>query len=388
MLERIRTADGATLCCKRKPAGGPSLVFFHGLAVNADIWDIPDLDLSDGGRFRSLAAQLHDRGFDIWLVNLRGCGGPHMLSEPPAGQRDWCVDHFVLHDVDAAIRHIAAIGKPTIAIGQSMGAMSLAAWLQGATWIGGDAVGHIEAIPSVAIERQRLLCGVMLIEMPAALRWPQSLYDEAGNLKWNDLLREWKRTDSDLNFPFELMSRIGWLHTLIEATGDVRLDWIRPGGRFAGEPVGLLQRLGLSHARLESAARMFSERIKGADGFHAETIMHGLVHALERMKSGVLQQLSKSVRQRSFVSAIGTVDHHYAEHYHHIALPLLAVAGGRDRIANAQVIRELLVDRAASRDKEFMLFDPIAHGEFEYSPVAMRVVYPRLIEWIQRRAGE
>lgn len=361
-------------------------MFFHGLAVNADIWDIPDIELSSGGRFRSLAAQLHDRGFDIWLVNLRGCGAPHMLSEPPTAQRDWCVDHFVLHDVDAAIRHVASRGKPTIAIGQSMGAMSLAAWLQGATWVGGETVGHIEASPVAAGERQNLLRGAMLIEMPAALRWPQPLYDEAGRLKWADFVREWKRTDSDLNFPFEMLSRIGWLYTLIGATGEVRLDWMRPGGRFAEEPIGLLQRLGLSNSRLEAAARMFSERIKGSGEFHAETIMNGLMHALERMKSGVLQQLGKCVRMRSFVSARGAVDHHYSEHYHQIALPLLVVAGGRDRIANAVISREVLFDRVASSDKEFMLFDEIAHGEFEYSPLAMRSVYPRLIEWIERRS--
>ena len=136
LIEYVPARDGAKIACKRRPAPGPPVIFIHGLAVNADVWDIPEIR---GERFvfRSLASLLSERGYDIWLVNLRGHGAPHMLSQPPAGQDDWCVDHFILFDVPAVVEHVqAATGQRPILVGSSMGAMTLAAYLQGATLVG------------------------------------------------------------------------------------------------------------------------------------------------------------------------------------------------------------------------------------------------------------
>ena len=104
-FERVQTADGALLTCKRRRAAGTPVILLHGLAVNADIWDIPDID-EPAAPYRSLSSVLHERGLDVWMMNLRGCGAPHMPSEPPPGQDDWCVDHFILYDLPAVVEHV------------------------------------------------------------------------------------------------------------------------------------------------------------------------------------------------------------------------------------------------------------------------------------------
>ena len=45
-LLRVLTADGARVTVKRKPiGGGRPVIFLHGLAVNADLWDLPEVEL-------------------------------------------------------------------------------------------------------------------------------------------------------------------------------------------------------------------------------------------------------------------------------------------------------------------------------------------------------
>ncbi len=68
----IRTADGWTLVAHRfRPSNGARpgtipVILCHGLSYNAQFWD---LDPSV-----SLAQYLAQQGWDVWVVNLRGCG--------------------------------------------------------------------------------------------------------------------------------------------------------------------------------------------------------------------------------------------------------------------------------------------------------------------------
>jgi alpha-beta hydrolase superfamily lysophospholipase len=68
-----------------------------------------------------------------------------------------------------------------------------------------------------------------------------------------------------------------------------------------------------------------------------------------------------------------------------IACPTMVVVGGRDRIANPDVTREFFFDRIRSSDRTFKLYDTIAHGEFEYAPVASEQVYPEILDWLAAR---
>ena len=110
-----------------------------------------------------------------------------------------------------------------------------------------------------------------------------------------------------------------------------------------------------------------------------ETFTNGLLRAADHMKAGVLRQLAKSVRSGSFVSVIGTPDHVYADHYDMIACPTMVIVGGRDQIASAEVTRACFYEKIRSADRTFKLYDSIAHGEFEYAPIASDQVYPDIL---------
>lgn len=426
-IVRISTADGATLAARRRRGDGPPVLMLHGLAVNAALWDLPTIE-GPGFVFRSLATELQERGYDVWLLNFRGHGAPSMLSRPPAGQSDWSLDEFVVFDLPAAIEHVRReTQRAPFVVGASMGSMVAAAWLTGlcrdadvprgaesagvkvsvspgveapvsggvdassrggAGWPGAAA---LRIDPLAAAARQRSIAGVVLVEFPAALRWPRSMYDEAGRPRWDVLLREFWRNDGDANFPFEVLARLGWLEALVTAAGGVPLERLRPDAgraslidRLPPRLAGFARRaeLTLASIGLKSAA-LFTGHLH----HRPEVLLRGRRYVVDGMKAGVLRQLARCVRRGAFVSGSEAPELVISDHYASIASPALVVAGGRDRIANAGVTREAFFEAIRSPDKEFLLFEDLAHGEFEAAPVATERVYPRIAEWLERRAG-
>lgn len=145
----IRTADGWTLVAHRyrptgQPAGLPPLILCHGLTYSAAFWD---LDPSV-----SLARWLAARGWDVWAVDLRGCGqsqkwvfrlddAPNVLvggalrratrgKIAPTGYAtldpkyaDWTLDDHINQDVPALVRLVRkATGAGEVFwLGHSMG---------------------------------------------------------------------------------------------------------------------------------------------------------------------------------------------------------------------------------------------------------------------------
>jgi pimeloyl-ACP methyl ester carboxylesterase len=99
---RAPTADGWSLGLSRYlPRVGapvrPPVVVGHGLCGSHWLFDLsPDV---------SLARFLADRGFDVWLVDLRGRGE----SWPPGGSDpdlQWTFDDFVFRDLPAAVSYV------------------------------------------------------------------------------------------------------------------------------------------------------------------------------------------------------------------------------------------------------------------------------------------
>jgi alpha-beta hydrolase superfamily lysophospholipase len=387
-LEFVTTADGARLAVKRRCAAGTPIIFLHGLAVNADLWDLPAIRGPDF-EYRSLASILHEAGYDLWLANFRGHGAPRMLSKPPAGQADWSVDHFVLLDLPAVVEHVShATGRRPFVIGASMGSMTLAGFAEGAELVGVGGQAHIVADPELAARRAAQLAGAVFVEFPAALRWPSSAYDPAGNVDLKAFLRDFLRTDADVNYPFELLARWGWLETLIAEAGDVPLGWLRrePGPSWwANLPPPLAESLAGVERNVAQAMLRLAGRFTGARNYRADVLLRGRRYIMDHMKAGVLAQMAKSVRAGAFVSAFGTPDHVYSDHYSNVAVPTLVVAGGRDRIANPAVTREVFFERIQAADKTFRLYPEIAHGEFEAAPIATEQVYPEIRSWLDAR---
>lgn len=386
-VEHAATTDGARIAITRRPTAGTPIIFLHGIAVHGGIWNLPDVK-GDDFEYRSLSTVLHEAGYDIWLANFRGQGADPAYSDPVPDQADWFVDHFIVFDLPAIVEHVTArTGRKPFIIASSMGALVLGGYLQGALLTDDDSP-HIVADPDLARSRQAALAGCVFAEYPAVLRWPRSLYGADGDLNWRTLLQDMFKHEPEYNYPFEALSRWSWLEAILTGAGHVPLDWLRSGKtglrklklpKFASEALEKAERAALE-AFLKVAGKM-----NGSSNQRVEVIIEGRRRALDRIKSGVLKQLSKSIRARSFVSVLGSRDHDYAAHYSLITSPLVVVIGGRDRIANAEMTREGFFEVVQSSDKDFWLFDEIGHGELTAAPLSCEKVYPRILEWINLR---
>lgn len=389
-IVRTRTDDGADLALLRHAGTGPAVLLTHGIGTNAEIWDLQTVT-TEAYTFKSLGTVLREAGFDVWMLHFRGRGSDEQRSHPPADLDDWHVDHHILYDVPAALRCIEQHrpGRPSV-IGASMGAMVLAGYLQGARW---DAErGRITADPEVAAARQAKLSGAVLISLPAALRWPKSLYDAGGTLNLVEALRDALRGEAGSNYPLEALADAAWLETLIVAVGGLPLDQLRPSG--VGESV--LQCL---PTRVANAWRAGERRIvqfildrygsaTGSTNLKAEVLLRGRRYVTDAINPGTLRQMAKSVRARSFVSFLGTVDHDYAAHYDQIALPMMLAIGDRDRIADPSVTRAAFFERISSRDKTWLEVPNAGHGDLEITPLATRAVYPQVCAFVARVASD
>jgi pimeloyl-ACP methyl ester carboxylesterase len=116
-LTTYETVDGWTNNLRHYPGDGPTVVLVHGMAATHRNWDFrPEV---------SLAAYLHDRGYDVWVPELRGDPGSHHPSKTAA--RAYTFDDIAHHDVPAFVSQILEFtGEDQLFwVGHSMGGMLL-----------------------------------------------------------------------------------------------------------------------------------------------------------------------------------------------------------------------------------------------------------------------
>lgn len=116
------TEDGVRLALHRyrptKPALNAPVLICHGLGSNARVFDLRGAP--------SLPLYLRRRGFDVWVLDLRGCGASakagFFTSDTPL---DWGFEDHLFRDVPAALRYVSAAegGRRAHLIGHSMGGM-------------------------------------------------------------------------------------------------------------------------------------------------------------------------------------------------------------------------------------------------------------------------
>jgi len=120
---QVTTDDGAKLVLHHYPPAGeprspvPVLVC-HGIASNAHTWAL--------GMGRDIGMALSQRGFDTYLVNLRGHG-----DSGPASP-DTSMDTYALHDVPSIIATVRGrTGAEQVAwVGHSLGGLVFVAYLE------------------------------------------------------------------------------------------------------------------------------------------------------------------------------------------------------------------------------------------------------------------
>lgn len=132
----VSTPDGWTIALHRyEPKRAPAsprlpVVLCHGLGYNSRFWDLTPAN--------NLAGYLAQRGFDVWLVDLRGSGfstrpgwailhGPQFhplrILQTRFDKINWTIDDHVLHDLPAAIDRVKQeTGRPAVHfVGHSLG---------------------------------------------------------------------------------------------------------------------------------------------------------------------------------------------------------------------------------------------------------------------------
>ncbi|KAG6408956.1 hypothetical protein SASPL_131984 [Salvia splendens] len=130
-----RTKDGYVLGLQRVTSpsvavhkGAPPVLLIHGLFMGGDAWflDSPN---------QSLGFILANRGYDVWVGNVRGTRWSHghvSLTEEDKDFWDWSWQELALHDLGEMIHYIySTTNSEVLVVGHSQGTiMSLAALTQ------------------------------------------------------------------------------------------------------------------------------------------------------------------------------------------------------------------------------------------------------------------
>lgn len=135
------TEDGWKLGMRRFPSRQPGsgklpVVLCHGLGLNGTFWTITD---------DHLPGQLAARGYDVFVVDMRGSGASYRVGVPGAinrvlrqtpfrevGGRDWTVDDESRYDVPAILKYVEAqTGSRSVNwVGHSLGGMLMFPFLE------------------------------------------------------------------------------------------------------------------------------------------------------------------------------------------------------------------------------------------------------------------
>jgi polyhydroxyalkanoate synthase len=137
----LDTPDGAVIHLHRHQADGPPVLVVHGISSNHYCWD---LDAQ-----RSLGSYLAARGFDTWLLDLRGHGD---ARNAPGGRnldRAWTADDYGLGDIPTAVAYVQAqTGHDKLGyVGHSLGGMVGAIY---ASQVGDEALWAMVVVGSPA----------------------------------------------------------------------------------------------------------------------------------------------------------------------------------------------------------------------------------------------
>lgn len=166
-VHHVQTEDGAQIALQRYAnPGGPVVVLCHGISSNHHFWDLdPE---------HSLAVYLHDSGFDVWNMDLRGHGLATRQSTGKRQPRGWTVDDYGQQDLPAAFAYVVEHTGTTNLnyVGHSLGGMVLAI--------------HLSESPNSPVER------AVVVGSPLSFRAPDSLTKLlVGNAGRLSFVRRW-----------------------------------------------------------------------------------------------------------------------------------------------------------------------------------------------------
>lgn len=329
-VHSIRTTDGWNLGLSRiepkTPSRRPPIVFLHGLGQNRYTWDLPG---------RSMARWFVDRGWDVWMLEMRG----HGRSRKKGAPMNWNFDTFVEHDLPAALHAVRAErgkSRPFL-VGHSLGGMMCYAYTP---------------------EHQHEVAGFVSIGGPV-------IYG-----KGSRMLRILAAGNT---LPHRLARMKTWIELLPHF--DLR---ILGAAAVAGFP--------LMQSRLARGLPLHPWHHGNVD---PQLLRDRITLGFERVAPGVVAQFTRWVAERRFDAWDRSVD--YFHEMERIALPVLFVGGSEDRLAPVESIRPGF-ERIGSKDKTFKVFaeakgkgTPHGHLDLTMGTEAPNEIWPFVRGWLEDR---
>jgi len=348
----------------------------HGLGSNIFSLDLPMAQ-------HSMAQFLASRGYDIWVINLRGQGADEIRSANP-NDWDWSVDDYALRDVPAIIRFVrAATGQKPFVLGHSMGGMVLYAYLQGATLVTVPGLEGYRVVGSQqnARSRQADIKGFIAISAPPRLRWkyPPTLA--------NALIRPPQDTGFLLNAAAKSDKVVELLNGRSHVPVAEIVDWLQSdladfpyfGQDLSDAIFWLVSQL---------ADNNWLALIANPDNVTPESLEVAIRWAIDSASSKVLLQFIDGINHKTFrefhVADPGRKPYVYADHYDRIKVPALVMAGTEDMLACDDTVKQYGFTKLGSRDKTYLSFRTYGHGDILMGERANRAIYPKIVAWLRK----
>jgi pimeloyl-ACP methyl ester carboxylesterase len=322
---RARTHDGWQIALYRYAPPRRShytpVLLCHGMASNR--WNM------DGPGRISLARYLVRRGYDAWIVELRGAGRSTRPSWWNGKHYDWHFEDYVHHDAPAALRTVL----------RETGARQV-------HWIGHSMGGMIA---------YALLMGPVRAKIATAVTLGSPTMTDVGH----PLL--------DFGVPYRSLLRL-----------------------FPPRvPLGTLARLGAPLAPL--LANSLNETIADL-GWHAGNVDLSLLRALmltavDDLPASLLREFARWYDTKAMSDRYAMFD--FTEQLERITTPILIVAGSKDGLTPARDLHHVY-ERIASADKAFRIIGT-QHGfarDYSHADLVLGLhapddVYPVILEWLE-----
>lgn len=320
-----RTRDGWWLALHRyAPEPGnhrTPVVLCHGMSSNR--WDM------DGPGQISLARYLYDRGYDVWVAELRGAGRSMRPTWWNGKRYNWSFEDYVYHDAPALLRVVL----------RETGAEQV-------HWVGHSMGGMIA---------YAILIGPLAKKIASAVTLGSPTMTQVGH----PLL--------DVGIPYRGLLR---LFPERVPVGTV--------ARFAAPLAPWLARL------LEKQIHELGWHEGNADVNLFRTLM---LTAVDDIPCSLLREFARWYELRSMTDRYGMFD--FTEHLERITTPILIVAGSRDGLTPVEDLRTVY-ERVRSRDKQFRVVgkatgatNDYAHADLILGLHAPQDVYPLIADWLE-----
>jgi pimeloyl-ACP methyl ester carboxylesterase len=312
---------------KNSDPGKLPVILCHGLGLNATFWTITD---------HHLPSQLTERGYDVYVFDIRGSGenahlGYHdrinrLLRQTPLrerGERHWTVDDLVRYDVPAILDYVRKdTGHDRV------------------NWVG-HSLGGMLAFPFLELDPQGN-CIANFVGMGSTIIQAET--------PQRDMLRANRG-----------------LRALLLVASPGRLG--RPLTYFRIPGMELIDRFYYSNENVDQS-----------------TVARFYGYTLEDTGPGALRQLDPYLKRGHMLSADQSVD--YASLLGRVKTPTLMIAGEGDILSDIPST-DLTFAGLGSPDKSLMKFGKVhghvadyGHCDLVWSRHASREIFPPLIDWL------